>query len=495
MPHASRHTVRSGGFFSSLWRMRAHSAMNSEQWHPLLQVYEGEASVSVPEWNRPALRLPVSFDAKSLGFAVKFKRNHPMWGRICMSDSSDYKVVLREVCLRSVSSSLQLCGAEVQVWMSGDIDEVFLTDTETCSVQFRPYEQCIELTATKVVDEEWPSQVFYSASGANALKLADLAWHTDRAPIEFYQVGNPVIGLQLRCRDNFFEVERHLHAAWSLLQGVVENRLLEIDGCSLRFYGETKKISNFPLVRGGNSDLSDAVFQGFVSMSQRRLIRLYQPLKMYLASKEATSYVEIRFLVLMASVEAMDQSRDLEEMTTAALLGVDEETAKLCNCLRNKLIHGAGGFGEALRRVLQDDFQSGLPQHSTMLMNCLNGEDNLNFWVMMTMLWERMDAFWCAYAKVPSQLQRLRYARAPLGLPINLNNLRVASVQLKNRKREKSKRQSDRAFMQDPSPMEGRIKKLEARADEMRKRIDILSQQSAKMREQISILQAAQSQG
>ncbi|GGH51442.1 hypothetical protein GCM10010975_05060 [Comamonas phosphati] len=171
-------------------------------------------------------------------------------------------------------------------------------------------------------------------------------------------------------------------------------------------------------------------------MQEDKFLHVEMALQFFLLGKMADVPVEVRFLQLMVCVEAMDQVPDLKEETTAALLGVSRPAAKLLNCLRNKLVHGAGGYMQAFQKTLEEDFKGKPPVLEDGFANCLEFEGKLQFAPLWLRLCERLDAFWCAYVEVEPRLVEHRSAAFETALmhAVNLDLLKGEAEAVKAKK-------------------------------------------------------------
>jgi hypothetical protein len=303
----------------------------------------------------------------------------------------------------------------------------------------------VVLNSTTALDDDRPYQVAYEHSGAFHVLMPPLrsgglehSIHAEQPPQEEMVL--------FHSRGNFLPQERRLHAAWSLLQGGVMERVLEVEGSVLRLYGgaATTCRAHFPMVRSTEGGLASSVLTGFLALDAQRFAGWYGPLKMYLAGKALPTYVEVSFLMAMSCVEALDDVHVLHENTTTALLAVDSDFAKLCNGLRNELFHGAGRFQRAYALVIEKECAN----KANVATDFVNAAGEFDGLALMFQLWERMDALWGACVGVPPELinQHRVTARTDLarpGPPVNLEVFRDQAAKVR-RYRELDKQAKNR---------------------------------------------------
>ena len=166
-------------------------------------------------------------------------------------------------------------------------------------------------------------------------------------------------------------------------------------------------------------------------MEQDRFSKAYLALKYFVAGKQADVALEARYMLLMTCVEAMDgeNTRQLKQECTAAMLGVSLDAALLFNCMRNQLVHGRGSYQQAFAAFLQDDLKERGLRLEPPLQQCLIDDGGLDFIQFWLRLCERLDAFWCAYLNAPSELVAQRYAPISLMPAVQLQALEDAVKQ------------------------------------------------------------------
>lgn len=186
-------------------------------------------------------------------------------------------------------------------------------------------------------------------------------------------------------------------------------------------------MSCLPLVGDTSFELIRAVLCGAIALSDQQFDAAYSGLKFFLAGKQADVWLEARYMLLMTCVEAMDgkNTRQLRRETTSALLAVSGDAATLFNCMRNQLVHGQGGYRKAFAAFLKDDLKGRELVLESELQGCIDQEGSLDFVQLWLRLCERLDAFWCAYLRVPIALVAQRHSSpgCPVMGPVELEKL------------------------------------------------------------------------
>ena len=199
-----------------------------------------------------------------------------------------------------------------------------------------------------------------------------------------------------------------------LIHGRMLPMVLKIKECDIRFFGHSSdtRHSYMPLVDCWGSGLPDSIMNGFLGLDAERFREALFALKYFLTGKDADVPVEFKYLLLMSCVDAMDGETigQLKEPTTAALLGVSTDAAFLFNGMRNKLTHRAMGYRKAFQAFLAEDLKLRKLELEPALEPCLEADGALDFARLWLRLCERLDAFWCAYLKVPAEQANERYA-------------------------------------------------------------------------------------
>ena len=177
---------------------------------------------------------------------------------------------------------------------------------------------------------------------------------------------------------------------------------------------------DFPQCR----QLLNQLIRGFVEMPNSKFEHVNLALRFFLQAKQS-QVLEVGFLQAMICVEAMDGIGDLQQETTQAMLGVERDSAKLLNCMRNKLVHGKGGCRQAFEAVFAKDFKDKRPDLENGFREVLKTDNTLDFYFLCMRLWERLDAFWCAYLGVEPALtnNRSTWTGVPLMSAVDLNFL------------------------------------------------------------------------
>lgn len=423
---------------------RRKTQMIEDSVEPWLGQLDGTGELSVDRWEGvPPAQVSFTLDARTLRVEVELPAGHPIharWLNAC------------QVLLALRACTLHRRASDKAEAIDFRMDELLLWDATPTPLRFEhlscaapvarleliPSERRVVLEGSTTIEPLRPFQVVYQDSGAFHMMMPSLRADGFADDIRVEQ-NRPGKRLRFYSGDNFLSQERCLHAAWSLLQGGVMGRVLEIEGNTLRLYGGAAEPcrAHFPMVWRGDGGLAQSVFLGFLRASAHDVARWYDPLKMYLAGKALPTYVDVSFLMTMACVEALDEVSDLDEATTAALLAVERDFAKFCNCMRNKLIHGEGGFQQAYKRVIANDFRG----KGSVAAECLNPEGEFDGIRFMFRLWERMDAFWGACVNVPPDvINERRAARVPLGPEVSLQTLSTAADEVRRDKDHKRRR-------------------------------------------------------
>jgi hypothetical protein len=409
---------------------------------PWLGKLEGAGELCVDQWKGvPPARVIVTLDARTLRVEVELPKDHPMYERWLNASRVQYALRACSLAWR-LSEASEPIAFEMDELLLSDVtrewmkDEVLANGARFAHIVLTPSERRAVLKASTLLDPARPFQVVYQDEGNFHVMMPPLYAEDlgDAIHVEQDRAGKAV---RFYSNGNFLAQERRLHAAWSLLQGGVMDRVLEIEGHTLRLYGGAAKPcrAHFPMVRRGDEGLAQSVLTGFLHASAQDFAQWYDPLKMYLAGKALPTYVEVSFLMAMACVEARDEVSDLQEETTAALLAVESDFAKFCNCMRNKLIHGAGGFQQAYSLVIANDFE-GQCSVAAEYLNAVGEFDGIRF---MFRLWERMDAFWGACVNVPPDvINAHRRANVTLGPAVNLHELPPAAENVRYVKKQKA---------------------------------------------------------
>ena len=163
------------------------------------------------------------------------------------------------------------------------------------------------------------------------------------------------------------------------------------------------------MLQEGNAGipLLDQLLVNAIALESERFAKARLPLQIFLSAKQMET-VEFQFLKAMMCIETMDGVGELDERTTAALLDISSDAAKLLNCMRNKLVHGVVGYQQAFAQVLKDDFRSQLPDLGDGFEAVLSNSGELQFCKLWLRLLERLDAFWCGYFGVTAEMLRKR---------------------------------------------------------------------------------------
>ena len=171
----------------------------------------------------------------------------------------------------------------------------------------------------------------------------------------------------------------------------------------------------------------DAVLAAMVAMPSDRLEHERYAQIFLLMGKNADVPVEVRYLLMMTCVEAMDGKKSLQTDSTSQMLGVSLDAAGLLNAMRHQLTHGRGGYREAFQAVLSEQFRHKELDLEATFRDCITAEHQFDFAALWLRLAERLDAFWCAWLGISESLAAQRYSPVPLMLlPVPLSPVRKA---------------------------------------------------------------------
>jgi hypothetical protein len=266
---------------------------------------------------------------------------------------------------------------------------------------------------------------------------------------------------------DFSSQSDRIKAALELAFGQPLSLVMERAGDSLTFYGlpEKSRYSHLPLLPSKNiaqaSRLCVALIEGMLRLTDERFDDIRPAQQFTVLGKNSAVPAEVRFLQLMLCVEAMDGRRTLETEATKRLLGVSADAAFMLNSFRNQLAHGRGGYEKAFTALSRQQFKKRSGDLKRALMECIPVSltesasdwqelrshrllrpiehqmlemelalksdgvhaEQCNFALLWLRLAERLDAFWCAYLGVPTELARGRYSPLPVLSPIVLDTV------------------------------------------------------------------------
>lgn len=333
----------------------------------------------------------------------------------------------------------------------------------------------------------WPfsCQLVYG-DACEGLGMPDSFTHEHLAePVLFAQ---PLMGAELVCMfsgEDFEDKANRLHAALSLAHGRDLRQILSVQMDEVCFYGCSKEaaMNDLPLVSEAGPrqgmQLLLQLLHGFMSLDSDAFEHARRALRFFLLGKQA-AVVELGFLQAMVCVEAMDEAHVLNELCTAKVLGVSPDVAFLFNGMRNKLVHGRGGYRQAFNKFLLEDLKQ--RQLATDLGDCVIEQPTaLDFGRLWLRLCERLDAFWCAYLGVPDELVGQRDSPIPLMPAVDLKGLDVLAQEYQ-RSREEASGESKQLqyFRKGYATKDKKIKKLEEQVRKQGLRIQELTSQARK---------------
>ena len=401
--------------------------------HLLLAVFEGYAELAIPARDLVSERVPIRFDQKTLRFEAFFPPACEVV-EVLGPERESILLLLRNVVLSEPSNTVQLSAEELQLYRSNALSEwpesLGLTfsdndgeDGDPRRLELAPQHQALKFQASQTISIEHPFQIYYGNACPSLRSPTTLEHHSLPEKISFCS-DFPQPGLLCAfSRDDFFVQEERIHAGLMLIHGRQLPPALQIRGREVCFFGvkDMGKPSYLPLVDDWSSALPDAIVKSLMDMEQTRFASTHLALKYFLAGKQADVWLEVRYMLLMTCLEAMDGARQLKEPNTAAMLGISSDSALLFNCMRNQLVHGRGGYQQAFDAFLQEDLkQRSLPAE---LADCVSSGSGLDFSRLWLRLCERLDAFWCAYLGIPDELTGHRYSPIPLMGAVDKNSL------------------------------------------------------------------------
>ncbi|HVL44927.1 MAG TPA: hypothetical protein VM407_08885 [Acidovorax sp.] len=401
--------------------------------HLLLEVFEGYAELAIPARDLVSERVPIRFHPKTLRLEAFFPPASEVVG-VLGPERESILLLLRNVVLSEPTNMVQLRAEELQLYRSNALSEwpesLGLTWSDNDGegedlrrLELAPQHQALAFQASQTISIEHPFQIYYGNACPSLRSPTTLEHHSLPETISFCS-DFPQPGLLCAfSSDDFFAKEERIHAGWMLIHGRQLPPALQIRGREVCFFGvkDMGEPSYLPLVDDWGSALPDSIMKSLMDMEHTRFASTYLALKYFLAGKQADLWLEARYMLLMTCVEAMDGAFKLKEAKTASMLGISSDSALLFNCMRNKLVHGCGGYRQAFDAFLQQDLkQRSLPVE---LADCVRGDSDLDFGRLWLRLCERLDAFWCAYLGIPDELTRHRYSPIPLMGAVDKNSL------------------------------------------------------------------------
>lgn len=404
----------------------------------MFEAMEGYAELAIPALHVPARKMPIRFHPQTLCIEAFFDPSDVVVTALAQRHRASALVILHNVVLHDAGQTVQLKADGLQLNRSNALSEwpedfgynwsdFPLEENGKRRLELSPQDQRLRFTADQDIPTEHPYQAYY-ANACPGLRAPSALLHPSlSAPVSFCS-NYPQRGtLCAFSAGDFFALEKQIHAALMLIHGRDVPPLLQVRGREICFYRHKihSSSSYLVLVDDHGSALPDAVMNGFVNLKQERFNMAYLALSYFVAGKQAKVMLEAQYMLLMTCVEAMDgeKARVLSRECTAALLGVSPDAALLFNCMRNKLVHGCGSYQQAFATFLEEDMKERQLDLEPSLQRCVINGVELDFLQLWLRLCERLDAFWCAYLGVPSELVVQRYAPISLMPAVDLQAL------------------------------------------------------------------------
>lgn len=395
--------------------------------HLIVEMLEGHADLVVE--GLPAIKgLSIRFDPQRLCIEVWLSDLSPVVGELSRQffQGTSPPIRLTNVVLRTCRPERTLRANELVLYPSSSIKAWPAIswepdDTESRRLELRPSSsKALAFVSDELISKEHPYQVYYGGA-CTGFQVPRSLRHPSLPSEIFLHRDHPMPGvLRASSAEDFFAQEPRIHAAWRLLHGQDLPWILKVSGREVHFHGDRLKggLSYLPAADPNAVPFMSAVLSGFLELDAQKFGAAHAALRFHIAGKQADLWLEGRFMLLMTCVEAMDGVRDLDEDCTVAMLGVDRAVAKLLNCLRNKFMHGAGGYEAAFAKVLEQDFKKARDRESAALREFVSPQETLDFVKLLARLCERLDAFWCAYLGVSPDLEQ-RYSIIGLMPPVD----------------------------------------------------------------------------
>lgn len=407
-------------------------------WKELVfSVLTGKADLESPAHGIVIANLSVSFDAQSLVFEISLDAEHPfVWELAQEYESSDLWLKRLEISmpnnagvLRADSFCLPLRRGMSEWPEVLGIRQADYADFEKPEAVRRlllsPSKKLLEFQIDG--DLLTGNHACYTGWEMMFLKPASLKLSPDEDEIEFDTSEADRSLISFSSAADFWSVEDRIHTGLSLAQGRNLAPFFKVKRGQCLFYGKREFQKRQALAMLREERLSckflGQLLEGALRVEEQKFQQARLAIRFFLFGKASNEPVEIRFLQLMVCVEAMDEVSQLREETTAALLGISPAAAKLLNCMRNKLIHGSGGYQEAFFNVKKNDFQGLIPELGPGFDGVVVKQDELQFVQFWLRLCERLDAFWCTYLGVDVDSQKLRYSPLPLMRNVQIDAL------------------------------------------------------------------------
>lgn len=399
-------------------------------WKELVfSVLPGKADLESPAHGIVIANLSVSFDAQNLVFEISLDVEHPLvWELAQEYESSDLWLKRLEISmpnnagvLRADSFCLPLRRGMSEWPEVLGIRQADYADFEKPETVRRlllsPSKKLLEFQ----IDDDLltGNHACYTGWEMMFLKPASLKLSPDGDEIKFdtSQADRSLISFSSAA--DFWGVEERIQTGLSLAQGRNLQPVFKVERGKCLFYGGRDSGGKQALAMlqdgGGARELLDQLLYGICRLEEERFAKARLAIRFFLLGKQAV-LIEQAFLQAMICVEAMDEVHGLKETTTAVLLGVPCQVAKLINEMRNKLVHGEGGFQRAFEHVKKIIFKGSVCKLEQGFEMLLTERGELEFFLLWLRLCERLDAYWCSYVGVAPELlqHRNRWFQVPL---------------------------------------------------------------------------------
>ena len=410
--------------------------MNESTQQLISEPWDGHADLVIEALGVMEKGLSIRFDPQRLCITVSMSSQSAVVKALTLR-LEPVQLVLRDVLLgngTAVRLRAEALAFDRIHWIGGwPVDHCHSGGAEKPCLELSPSVMELAFITDKPISETHPFHVFYGEA-CPGFRVPYALQHPS-LPAEVFLSGDcPMPGvLWAASAEDFFGQEPRIHVAWKLIHGRDLPWVLKVKMCDVCFYGNKPhaRHSYMPLANAGDVALPESVMHRFLGLGLEStdFDNMQFALRYYLAGKDSDVPLELRYLMLMNCVDAMDGEKigQLKERTTAAMLGVSTDAARLFNGMRNKLTHRALGYQEAFDRLIKEDVgQEGLCFEPE-LQSFLQGGRELDFLQVWLRLCERLDAFWCAYLNVQPNITAYRYARVALMPAVDLSLLEHAT--------------------------------------------------------------------
>lgn len=416
--------------------------MKKQAEHMFFAKFVGVANLSSSEAGLDLQGLSVRFDARTLAFEVDLPLNQD-WRNV-FSEDPPKDISLCNLVLEQETSGERIAQEGKLTGLQVRNPRTDFEDQEGAPLEHAPFALRIGLsrpcvTFQRVAPASMESQCvgYYQHIGNDWLLPSPIK--LPNGEVIFFEkeiTTDDFMGQQvwrLSSHTCFAGYPKRLIAALALAYGSLIRLVLQVTPQEITFYGfrSGQAGQGYGVVAPTNyrsDELLNAILAGCFKLSSEDFLHADIAMRLHMYAKQA-EMPEFGFLQAMICVEAMDGERKstLCDSTTAALLGVSTNAARLFNGMRHKLVHGRGGHRKAFEEVKKDKFKGTIPPLEPPLQACLNSDDpEGRFTLLYWRLCERLDAFWCAYLTVPKDLVALRRARVALMPAVNLEDLESA---------------------------------------------------------------------